>query len=97
MTLIEKCREFVGLLKKHSDFGAEDSEVISKFYGSLSRKIHKNITRIPENKMEWELYDIDGADAVANELTENLRSLIDSIDSSTFLEVKEVMEKYLYD
>lgn len=95
MKLLEKCKGFEDLMNKHSKFGASDSEPRYHFRNALYCKIHKEENKIPQDAGSWELSSsMKGSDLVAEELSEALKSIIESIENSPYKEVKEVISWY---
>lgn len=95
MSLLDKCKEFEELMNKYSKYGATDPEPLFQFRNTLRCKIYKDTERIPNNADDWELYSvIEGAEFVAEELTQAFTPIIKSIDESSQKEVKEVVRWY---
>jgi len=76
---------------KGFDFGFTDSEPMSVLRSVIKNKLKGESISIPQNPRDWEIYNKEGAEEIAAELSHDLRKMLGAIEKLTFREVLSVI------
>lgn len=93
--VIEKIKEFEGVMRKHSDFGAFDSEPWYLYKHMLKKAFKLGSYKIPATADGWQLYSMmEGSDDAARELCDEFSKLALFIKESNYAEAYEAGKYY---
>jgi len=94
----DKQQAFNKILLDNRQFGTGDTEVMRKKLDLLQSLYNLDpYIHIPKTAAQWELYNIDGANVVAQKLTNAAKDMVAAFDSISVADLKKIKGILIFD